>query len=236
MPPAFQDSGQLTLPVQLDDSATLENFYVPEGSANEATLEAIDARESQSLYIWGGEGAGITHLLQGLCHQADQYALASIYIPLNELAADSPEQVLAGLESLDLVCLDELESVVTDEQWAEQLFHFYNRAALAGSKIAFGARSSPTHLQTPLADLHSRLCSLLIHRVDKLSDDEIVQALVFRALRRGLDMSESVAEYLVTRFSRKLSDQFKALDVLDHASLAEQRKLTVPFVKSILEG
>lgn len=232
----FLKSGQLSLPVRLDDSATLENYYVTSNSPNESVLQSLKTADAQSLYLWGSEGAGVTHLLQGLCHQADKLNQTSIYIPLSDVSEEFPALVLEGLENMDQVCLDELDSVVDSKDWSEQLFHLFNKAMSSRCRLAFGATMSPMHLNSPLADLQSRLSSLLVHRVDRLSDEEMNQALIFRARRRGMDMPESVAEYLVTRFSRKLSDQFSALDALDAASLIEKRKLTIPFVKSTLKG
>lgn len=229
-------SGQLSLPVRLDDSATLENFFLPSDSPNSHLISTLqDIENLPSLYLWGDNGAGVTHLLQALCHQAQKYQQSAIYIPLHEFQEQPAEQMLAGMESMNLICLDELESVSADSLWAEQLFHLFNRSLTSNCKLVFGAQASPAALDTPLADLRSRLSSVLLYKVTKLSDQEITQALVFRARRRGMEMPSSVAQYLVTRYSRDLSDQFRALDKLDQATLVEKRKLTIPFVKSILE-
>ena len=56
----------------------------------------------------------------------------------------------------------------------------------------------------------------------------------FRAGRRGLSMSAEVAFYIVTRAPRSLEHLLELLDTLDKASLAEQRALSIPFVKQAL--
>jgi DnaA family protein len=43
-----------------------------------------------------------------------------------------------------------------------------------------------------------------------------------------------VAAYIIQRLSRDMNELFWQLNRLDHASLAEQRKLTIPFVKKVL--
>ena len=55
-----------------------------------------------------------------------------------------------------------------------------------------------------------------------------------RAARRGLALTAEVATFIVHRAPRGLVDLVALLDELDRASLAEQRALSIPFVKSIL--
>jgi len=229
-------SGQLSLPVQLDDSATLANFFIPKSKANAAALVAIENDSAQSLYFWGGAGAGVSHLLQAACRHASSVEQSAIYLPLQEFEQELPSAVLEGLENINLVCLDDVDAVAGKREWAEQLFHLFNRAQSSGSRLLFGAKMSPSNIDTPLADIKSRLSSLLVHKIEKLTDDEIIQSLIFRAGRRGMLMPQSVAEYLLTRYSRKSADQFSVLDKLDTSTLAEKRKLTVPFVRTVLEG
>ena len=47
-------------------------------------------------------------------------------------------------------------------------------------------------------------------------------------------MSEEVAEFMLHHWQRDLPSLFGALQQLDRASLAAKRKLTIPFVKSVL--
>lgn len=230
-------SGQMPLPVRLDDSATLDNFFLSAASENRSVIEGLQLKTGErNAYLWGDAGAGVTHLIQGLCHQEASVGKNAIYLPLSELSEQDPQQLLPGLESLDFVALDEIESVLGNADWEEQLFHLFNKIHAGTGRMIFGAHCPPTHLQLGLADLGSRFGSLLIFRVQKLTDEELVKALIFRAKRRGMDLSGQVAEFLATRFSRSLKDQFNYLDQLDRASLAEQRKLTIPFVKSVLEA
>lgn len=227
-------SGQLVLPVRLDDGATFDNFYIPNKSVNHVTIHSL-SDGGQSVYLYGGEGAGVTHLLQAFCRAEEAAGRSTIYIPLKDFSNEKPDQVLANLEALGSVCLDDLDAVSSNSDWSEALFHLFNRAMHSETRLVFGAKCSSTQVSTPLADLKSRLGSLLLCRVEKLSDDELIDALKSRAKRRGMEMSSSVAGFLVTRYSRKLGDQFAALDLLDRASLAEQRKLTIPFIKKVLE-
>jgi DnaA family protein len=82
--------------------------------------------------------------------------------------------------------------------------------------------------------LKSRLQWGVTFHVHTLDDDEKQHALQFRAKARGLDLSDEVATFIIQRLPRDMNELFWQLNRLDHASLAEQRKLTIPFVKKIL--
>ena len=47
-------------------------------------------------------------------------------------------------------------------------------------------------------------------------------------------MPDSVGEFILLRAERNLSALMRILDELDHRSLQQQRKLTVPLVKETL--
>jgi DnaA family protein len=85
-----------------------------------------------------------------------------------------------------------------------------------------------------LEDLRSRLQWGLTYQVHSLTDEDKQQALQMRARARGLELSDDVAQYIIQRLPRDTNELFWQLARLDHASLAEQRKLTIPFVKKVL--
>ena len=80
----------------------------------------------------------------------------------------------------------------------------------------------------------SRLHSCLIFQIASLSDQEKLSALQLRARNRGMELSDSVADYILQRAERSLASLMLILEQLDQRSLAEQRRLTIPLVKSTL--
>ena len=67
-----------------------------------------------------------------------------------------------------------------------------------------------------------------------MEDEDKLKALLLRARVRGLNMSEEVARYILTRGPRDMAGLFDLLAELDQASLSAQRKLTKPFVKELM--
>ena len=68
----------------------------------------------------------------------------------------------------------------------------------------------------------------------ELNDEDKINTLKLHALRRGFDLPESVGQFLISRCSRNMHDLQQLLNRLDDASLAAQRKITIPFVKDTL--
>ena len=224
---------QLTLNVGLRDDATLENFLLlPALEPMMATLtQQLQPGAEQFVFLHGAADTGKSHLLQASCHRASGNAL---YLPLADLMTYAPEQVLDGIDTLELVCIDDVHLVAGQQHWEHALFHAFNRARQSGCAWLLAADAAPRNLDITLADLQSRLGWGGVFRLPSLDDESRIAVLQFRAERRGLTLSTDVANYIVTRAPRALSELIAVLDTLDQASLAEQRALSIPFVKQSL--
>jgi DnaA family protein len=47
-------------------------------------------------------------------------------------------------------------------------------------------------------------------------------------------MNDDVARFLINRLSRDMTSLIAALEQLDQASIREQRRITIPFIKDVL--
>ncbi len=99
--------------------------------------------------------------------------------------------------------------------------------------LVVAASAGPMALGLKLPDLATRLAAGLVYQLQPLSDEEKIAALRLRAERRGMEMGEDVAHYLLTRYPRDLHSLFALLDKLDTATLAAQRRLTIPFLRGL---
>ena len=72
---------QLTLGVSLNDDATFDNFLV--GTANQQLVESLrnPSSDSQIIYLWGTHSAGISHLLQAMCHYYATVSYTHLTLP-----------------------------------------------------------------------------------------------------------------------------------------------------------
>ena len=56
-----------------------------------------------------------------------------------------------------------------------------------------------------------------------------------RARRRGLVLEEAALDWMLSRAGRDLGGLAALLERLDRASLAAQRKVTVPFLRQVMD-
>lgn len=227
---------QLSLGVSLRDDATFDNFYL--GQGNELALHALkqfsQSEGDQNVVIWGRNGAGLTHLLQACCHSAYQKNFDIQYLPLREMVKFEPKQVCEGLDRFALVCLDGVDEICGNRRWEQAVFHLFNRLRDYGHRLLIASHVSPSTLPLLLPDLKSRILGSVIYHLHPLDDLEKGKALQMRAKARGMEMSEEISKYILSRAARDTRELFSLLDTLDKATLQHQRKLTIPFVKEVL--
>jgi len=224
---------QLVLNIPLRDHATFANFYVSSNEALLVSLQALVARAGEHfVFLWGAPAVGCTHLLQACCYALSE-RLAATYLPLATIDRLTPD-ILSGLENQVLVCIDDVQSIIGQPEWEEALFAFYNRAVEQNVRLVIAADRPPAQLNFTLPDLQSRLASGLIFQGHGLNDGEKIKALQLHANARGLVLSNEVGTYLLQHYARDMTRLLVILEELDKASLVEQRRLTIPFVKSVL--
>jgi DnaA family protein len=229
--PRVTEARQLPLPVALRDDATVENFRFADQQQALRDILVNPASDAGGLvYLWGAVDSGRTHLLQAACQNWPPGD--ALYLPLTELRGLPPAEVLAGVEQLRLVSLDDIQAVVGDAAWEEALFHCHNRAQATGCRLWISGDCPPMRLPVRLADLASRLSAALVFQLQSPGDAEKAEILRYRAGRRGLEMSVEVTDYILRRAPRSLSELLALLERLDGESLASQRALTIPFVRS----
>ncbi|OGT40186.1 MAG: DnaA regulatory inactivator Hda [Gammaproteobacteria bacterium RIFCSPHIGHO2_12_FULL_38_14] len=226
---------QLALGLSLQDEATFNNFYVGQNAEVVAALQqSICAQGEKIIYLCSARGQGASHLLQAACRYADQVGCSAFYLPLAYSVSLSTE-ILHGLENYALICLDDLHVLSGHPEWEEAIFHLYNRLYEAKRSLIMAAHDLPQSIGLTLPDLISRLSWGVTYQIHPLTDEEKCKVLILRAKRRGMTLSEEVGKYMITHCPRHMSALFSVLDLLDKASLAAQRRLTIPFVKEVLQ-
>ncbi|GAP76354.1 DnaA regulatory inactivator Hda [Pseudoalteromonas sp. THAF3] len=228
---------QLALPVTLPDDETYASYFGGEDSLEVNHLKAAFehlTQQFQYTYLCGLGDSGKSHLLYATCIHAQEQGLSSMLLSLSEVQQFGA-QVLEGLDTLDVVCIDDLHLVAGDEAWEKALFNFFNRFNEPGKLLLISADLLPDMLNITLPDLESRLKWGTTLQIRSMSDDDKAQALTNRAKMRGLELSDDCARFLLTRLSRDMRALLDVLDTLDHASMAAQRKLTIPFIKATLK-
>ena len=222
---------QLVLPLRLADHAVFASF-LDEGKTLVATLAGLAAGDDgQGCWLWGAVATGTTHLLQAVCDRAGD---RSVYLPL-EMLAQAGAGVLEGLASRRLVCIDDIGLVVGDDAWEVALFNLFNELQDAGGQLIVAASAAPRECGFALADLASRMSRLPVFQLRLLDEQQRVAALQLRARHRGLELPDETAAYMLKRSRRDMASLYELLDKLDLEALRAKRRLTIPFVRDVLQ-
>jgi len=223
---------QLALPLKLQDHAVFESFLPAGNEALVAFLTGLVATPGgPGGWIFGGHSTGKTHLLQAVCERAADHGQ---FVPLTEFKDAGPE-ILEGLQNRQFVCLDDVDSVAGNKDWELGLFGLLNSLLDAGGTLLCAAAASSRECGFELADLRSRFSRLPAFQLQSLGDAERIEALRLRAHHRGLELPPETASYLLTRSKRDMASLYALLDKLDTEALKAQRRLTIPFVKDVIE-
>jgi DnaA-homolog protein len=222
---------QMALPLRLADHAVFESYFPGENAALVAALRDLATADGgQGYWIWGPAASGKTHLLQATCERVGD---KSVYVPLRMLAAGGAE-ILDGLASRELICIDDIETVAGDAGWEQALFALCNEVLDTNRSLVVSAAMSSRECPIDLPDLQSRLARLANFQLQALSDEDRIRALQLRAELRGLDLPDETAQFLLKRSRRDMASLYELLDKLDLEALRAQRRLTIPFVKEVL--
>ena len=209
---------------------TFESFFIGE---NSALVEALKDEDQKLIWIAADSGNGKTHLLSSLCNEYDSLDKRIQYLNMDEIK-DYPSEIIDGLEGLDLIALDAMDAVIGQHSWEGKLMHLYEGILNTNTRLIIASKETPKGLDFKIPDLASRFSLGLLFRVKPLDDDGLVFAIQYHAKARGFELPDDSAKFIIKRTARSVTSLMDILDTLDYESLSSQRKLTIPFVKSIL--
>ena len=224
---------QLPLALRYPPDQRFESFIAPPDGALAALSWLAAGTGADWVYLAGASRTGKTHLALAVCAAAEQQGRRAAYLPAIA-AAGRMREALDALEGHDVVAVDGLDAIAGAREDEVALFDFHNRARGSGLNVLYTARSIPDDIGLVLPDLRSRLQHCLRFMLHPLDDAGRRDVLRDRAQRRGLILEEAALDWLLTRTDRDLGALVALLDRLDRASLAAQRRITVPFLRQTL--
>ena len=222
---------QLPLDLSVRDRPSFENFWAGDNGEALAAARALAQGRAGPLYLFGPEACGKTHLLAAVA-RALQGSGPCAFLSLAHASAMSWE-TLADLPPGSTVCVDDMEALAGHADGERRLFVLFEALAPA-RRIVLAGRSNPAGLSVARDDLRTRLGSGPIVAMRRLSDEAKAQALRHRASLRGLHLNDAACAYLLAHGPRDPRALFALLEDLDRETLADGRRLTIPYLRAIL--
>jgi chromosomal replication initiation ATPase DnaA len=205
---------QYALPISLPPVFSEDNFVVSE--SNRAAYEWVTRWPdwpSHALILVGATGAGKSHLAQ-------LWIMRSGAQILDRIVPDAKGNLL----------LENIEQIIDERA----LLHLLNYGKENKQSLLLTSELPPGELPFTLSDLTSRLKALPVAAINPPDDALLAAALRKQFADRQLKVEEEIIAYLLPRFGRSFADVAATVAILDRQALAEQRNLTIPFVKRVL--
>ena len=220
---------QLTFPWSKPNRSELEGFFFDEKNFKLKEVLLSD----EDFFLYGRNKVGKTYLMQSLCNLYAKKDKTSLYIPLKDIL-NFDTSLLDSLDSLDLICVDDIHLINGKDKWELAFFNLINNCLTSKCRLIFCSSINPSQLSFELKDLESRIKKLDSFEILPVSDSNLVNALNFIAKSRAINLGIKELNYLLKYSKRSVSSLIKLIDKLDKLSMEQKRKITIPLIKETI--
>jgi chromosomal replication initiator protein len=235
---------------QLQSRFTFETFVMgPSNRLAHAAAMAVaetPARAYNPLFIYGGVGLGKTHLLHAIGHFVMQYhpELALRYVSvetftnefINALRDGSMRSFKDRYRSVDVLLIDDIQSLAGREQTQEEFFHTFNALHDSGKQIIISSDRPPKEIATLEERLRSRFEMGLMTDVQPPDVETRIAILQKRVQHDRYEIHDpEVLTYIASCVSTNVRQLEGALTrVVAHGSIGG-RPVTVDLAREVLQ-
>ena len=196
--------------------------------------DLVISKNADELIINGTEGSGKSFLMQALCNELSSSGKQFAFIPMNK-AINMGVEIFQNLASLDTVCIDDLQLILSREEWETALFNLINECQQSNCSLilSLGGNQSLEEI-TQLPDLLSRIKRMEFMKLQAVQDEFLNQALVFVSQQLDINVEKAEFEFLLKHQTREFSILVENLIFLDKQAASLKRKITIPLIKETL--
>ena len=227
---------QLIFPFQVNQKASFASFFCsPDNIELMSRLaDLVASKNADELIINGAEGSGKSFLMQAICNELSSSGKQFAFIPMNK-AINMGVEIFQNLASLNAVCIDDLQLILSREEWETALFNLINECQQSNCSLilSFGGNQSLEDI-TQLPDLLSRIKRMEFMKLQAVQDEFLNQALGFVSQQLDINLEKAELEFLLKHQTREFSILVDNLISLDKQAASLKRKITIPLIKETL--
>lgn len=221
---------------------------IEKSTSNELALRAADAvidspgRSFNPLFIYGPSGVGKTHLANAIGNELlarhRKWAVACVPTArfvdelIAALAAQNEDAWRARYRSVDVLILDDVQSLTGKERTQEELFHVFNGLYSAGKQMVFTSDQMPRAIAGLEDRLRTRFEGGLVVPIAS-PDKTLRERIVARTLeQRGRAGDSELTRLIADQQQRSIRELISTVHRLIAAADLQQVGLTAGFVRS----
>ena len=227
---------QLIFPFQINQKASFENFFCSPDNAELITRlnDLVVNKNADELIINGAAGSGKSFLMQAICNELSSSGKQFAFMPMSK-AINMGVEIFQNLASLDAVCIDDLQLILSKGEWEIALFNLINECQQSGCSIilSLGGNQSLEEI-AQLPDLLSRIKRMEFMKLQAVQDEFLNQALDFVSQQLDINLEKTELEFLLKHQTREFSFLVDNLITLDKQAASLKRKITIPLIKETL--
>ena len=133
-----------------------------------------------------------------------------------------------------MVFIKNLSSCTLNQESEIFLFNGFNYCLSQNTKILFSSNDFIKNLDIKLADLESRLNTVLPVEILNPADKEKMNLINFELKQRGLVINDKEMQYIFTHHSRDLNSLLNLAEKLDEISHQEKKSISINLIKKII--
>ena len=133
-----------------------------------------------------------------------------------------------------MVFIKNLSSDTLNQESEIFLFNGFNYSLNQNTKILFSSNDFIKNLDIKLADLESRLNTVLPVEILNPADEEKMNLINFELQQRGLEINDKEMQYIFTHHSRDLNSLLNLAEKLDEISHQEKKSISINLIKKII--
>ncbi|MDC1356716.1 hypothetical protein N8310_03930 [Pseudomonadota bacterium] len=221
---------QLALPLTFKTLKNRENFII--SNCNESAISLIDNSDFwlgkkkissiPAALIFGPKGSGKTHL-------SNIFKEYNNSIFLSSLKPSDLELIKKGINFI----IDDFGPSINYS--SELVMHFLNQVTYNDGSILFLSRYSAFEMDWDLADLNSRIRSLLSCEI-KLPDDMLLYTLMIKYTNeKKLMLNDNQCIYILERLERNFESVINFINKLDLFSLETKKKVSYKSIQHVFD-